>query len=80
MKTIVESVIEPEAVDGILHKPASPVDFDCLEAVVDRFSSACFPIGKVDTIYTYIGGKYIPLESYTHTERERVQKGMSCRQ
>ncbi|CAI8025040.1 Legumain [Geodia barretti] len=48
VKTIVESVVEPEAVDGILHKPASPVDFDCLEAVVDRFSSACFPIGKVD--------------------------------
>ena len=69
MKTIVESVIEPEAVDGILHKPASPVDFDCLEAVVDRFSSACFPIGKVDTMQ-----KVYPIgKLYTYRERESTK-------
>ena len=72
MKTIVESVIEPEAVDGILHKPASPVDFDCLEAVVDRFSSACFPIGKVDTIYTW--EESISHWKVIHIQREREYK------
>ena len=67
VKTIVESLVEPEAVDSILHKPASPVDFDCLEAVVDRFSSACFPIGKVHIIIHRRKGK---LYIIIHTQRE----------
>ena len=47
VKAIVESVVEPELVEGMLSKPATPQDFDCLEAVVERFSSSCFHIGKV---------------------------------
>lgn len=41
------SVVDAELVDSILHKPASPRDYECLEVVVERFSFKCFHIGKV---------------------------------
>ena len=54
MKTIVSAVVSPDQVDSILHQPANPTDYDCLEAVVDRFSEKCFRIGKVSMCYVCV--------------------------
>lgn len=48
VKSIVQSVVETEQVDSILHKHTTPSDYECLEVVVEKFSSKCFHIGKVD--------------------------------
>lgn len=48
VETIVHRLVESENVDSILHKTSSPRDFDCLETVLERFSSQCFNIPKVD--------------------------------
>jgi legumain len=48
VEDIVHSAVDAEQVDSILHKSTTPQDFDCLEIVVERFSSKCFNVGKVD--------------------------------
>ena len=55
VKSIVQSVVETEQVDSILHKHTTPSDYECLEVVVEKFSSKCFHIGKVHAcLHTYI--------------------------
>ena len=55
MEDIVHNVVDAVQVDSILYKSASPQDFDCLEIVVERFSSKCFNVGKVKVEHMVTG-------------------------
>ncbi len=50
MQNIVEAVMgkaDPEAVEAVLHHPASPTKFECLKPVLSLFSAHCYNFSKV---------------------------------